>query len=303
MLVSLLAVGALLAAPAATPVPSPPTSDQQTNLAGLRVFATVTSEPDPRAPRSSAGFVIRRPGDCSRLTRDLHLTCRDGAWILEPVLLDEHGRPVDHHVTATTGGVRIVPDRHRNAPMVLTALARRPSTPSLADDVEASVRQGPAPHPTERPTRTPETTSATTTVGTTTTTTRRADTSARTSTRRAGSAPALVSVPENYRPCPEVCVPRVLHDYCTWSPDRWGRAPFRGPCARHDLAIEAITDAPVGLKEKRRRRGASDVVFHRHLRTNCDVAYDRGASLTGCNAAAATYLQAVKAATAVWNGR
>jgi hypothetical protein len=26
-----------------------------------------------------------------------------------------------------------------------------------------------------------------------------------------------------------------LHDYCTKSPDSWGRADFRGPCANHDL--------------------------------------------------------------------
>ena len=33
-----------------------------------------------------------------------------------------------------------------------------------------------------------------------------------------------------------------LHDYCTKSPDSWGRADFRGPCANHDLCYAYSDD-------------------------------------------------------------
>jgi hypothetical protein len=52
---------------------------------------------------------------------------------------------------------------------------------------------------------------------------------------------AFVGIPSNY-----VYNPRLgtLHDYCTKSPDEFpnpvgGNANFRGPCARHDLCLEA----------------------------------------------------------------
>lgn len=32
---------------------------------------------------------------------------------------------------------------------------------------------------------------------------------------------------------------KTLHDYCSYSPDSWGGANFRGPCARHDMCIES----------------------------------------------------------------
>lgn len=58
--------------------------------------------------------------------------------------------------------------------------------------------------------------------------------------KKDSSAP-FVTIPPNYVYNPSA---GALHDYCTDSPDKFpnplGRdADFRGPCARHDLCLEA----------------------------------------------------------------
>ena len=56
-----------------------------------------------------------------------------------------------------------------------------------------------------------------------------------------------------------------LHDYCTKSPDSWGRADFRGPCANHDLCYEDH----VRGKEPR------DQGLRTDMEMNCGVAFDQ----------------------------
>lgn len=71
---------------------------------------------------------------------------------------------------------------------------------------------------------------------------------------------AYVGIPSNY-----VYNPRLgsLHDYCTSSPDSFGSANFRGPCARHDMCYQAHT---AGKRN-------CDNWLRTDLRSNCEVAY------------------------------
>lgn len=74
------------------------------------------------------------------------------------------------------------------------------------------------------------------------------------------STRAYVGIPSNY-----VYNPRLgsLHDYCTSSPDSFGSANFRGPCARHDMCYQAHT---AGKRN-------CDNWLRTDLRSNCEVAY------------------------------
>ena len=77
------------------------------------------------------------------------------------------------------------------------------------------------------------------------------------------AAPAMaadyVSVPSNYVYNPDG-PNKTLHDYCSYSPDSWGKANFRGPCARHDMCIQY---------HQRANRAACDSALFSDLRTNC----------------------------------
>lgn len=74
------------------------------------------------------------------------------------------------------------------------------------------------------------------------------------------STRAYVGIPSNY-----VYNPRLgsLHDYCTSSPDSFGTANFRGPCARHDMCYQAHTAG----------KRTCDNRLWTDLRSNCEVAY------------------------------
>jgi hypothetical protein len=56
-----------------------------------------------------------------------------------------------------------------------------------------------------------------------------------------------------------------LHDYCTKSPDRWGRADFRGPCANHDLCY----------MDHVRGKDPCDQSLRTDMEMNCGVAFDQ----------------------------
>ena len=92
------------------------------------------------------------------------------------------------------------------------------------------------------------------------------------------SAQAYVGVPGNYVYNPDL---GSLHDYCTWSPDAWFSADFRGPCARHDLCYQEHTAG----------KAACDSRFHSDLDSNCNYFYPEGS--TSCLAASDTYYAAV----------
>lgn len=117
--------------------------------------------------------------------------------------------------------------------------------------------------------------------------------------------PSKVTIPASYRYCPNTCNPKSLHDYCTWSPDWWRNADFRGPCARHDIGIDTIRKKNISASTKRTQRAAADTVFHTTLRRNCGYAYYSNVSpnRVACYGAAATYYAAVKGKTTVWNGK
>ncbi|HVW33453.1 MAG TPA: hypothetical protein VHL53_13010 [Acidimicrobiia bacterium] len=103
----------------------------------------------------------------------------------------------------------------------------------------------------------------------------------------AEAAPPFVAVPARYVYDPSR---GSLHDYCTKSPDSWGRADFRGPCANHDLCYE----------DHRRGKAACDDGLERDLRLNCGVAFDQAGAgrdpdrLRTCVRIAAAYHYAVK---------
>lgn len=87
--------------------------------------------------------------------------------------------------------------------------------------------------------------------------------------------------------------PKAWHDYCTKSPDNYGGASFKGPCARHDLCIEykQATD-----------RKFCDSHLQWSLKINCKYRYHQNTKydkdmLSRCKKRADTYYSYVKKAT------
>ena len=71
---------------------------------------------------------------------------------------------------------------------------------------------------------------------------------------------AYVGIPSNYVYKPSL---GSLHDYCTSSPDSFGSANFRGPCARHDMCYQAHT---AGKRN-------CDNWLRTDLRSNCEYTF------------------------------
>lgn len=71
---------------------------------------------------------------------------------------------------------------------------------------------------------------------------------------------AFVGIPSSYIYRPSL---GSLHDYCTSSPDSFGSANFRGPCARHDMCYQTHT---AGKRN-------CDNWLRTDLRSNCEYAY------------------------------
>ncbi|MFJ3649910.1 MULTISPECIES: phospholipase A2 [Streptomyces] len=69
-----------------------------------------------------------------------------------------------------------------------------------------------------------------------------------------------VTIPGNYVYNPKL---GTLHDYCTSSPDKYGSADFRGPCARHDLCYA----------KKGNHKKTCDAQLLVDLTANCRYAY------------------------------
>lgn len=126
----------------------------------------------------------------------------------------------------------------------------------------------------------------------------------------------MINVPSNYVYCASWtasrCKPKNLHDFCSYSPDgfryktklAWGEMSFRGPCARHDLAIDGIRKKSISLASKRSQRATADNTFKSHLRQNCGYVLYRSTPVrTSCFGVASAYYTVVKAKTADWNGQ
>ena len=91
---------------------------------------------------------------------------------------------------------------------------------------------------------------------------------------------SVIPVPSGYIYDPSL---GSLHDYCTDSPDGWGSADFRGPCARHDMCYEAPGD----------HKSACDAELRDGITNNCVAAYPSHPD--ACTAAGYTYWAAVVA--------
>ena len=126
---------------------------------------------------------------------------------------------------------------------------------------------------------------------------------------------SMVSVPSNYVYCvvwvATKCKPKNLHDYCSWSPDgfryktklAWSEVTFRGPCARHDLAIDSIRKKSISLASKKAQRRNADATFKSHLRQNCGYKLYKSTPVrTACFGAASVYYGVVSGKTNDWNG-
>ncbi len=55
-----------------------------------------------------------------------------------------------------------------------------------------------------------------------------------------------ITIPSNYVYNPTTTYQRTLHDYCSYSPDSFFSANFRGPCARHDMCYQYHQQSQVG---------------------------------------------------------
>lgn len=122
----------------------------------------------------------------------------------------------------------------------------------------------------------------------------------------ASSRPAKITIPGTYKYCPWTCSPKNLHDYCSWSPDKYGQADFRGPCARHDMGIDSIRKKNISANSKRSQRASVDVTFKGHLRQNCGNGYWGSDSVTkwyrnNCYERTSVYYSVVSSKTKSWN--
>ena len=96
-----------------------------------------------------------------------------------------------------------------------------------------------------------------------------------------------VVVPWSYCYDPTTSNHRAWHDYCTKSPDSWGSADFRGPCARHDMCLQAGHS-----------HGTCDGPLLNNLKTNCKHSYSwYNPSRYKCEAVAYSYYVVIKAYT------
>lgn len=101
----------------------------------------------------------------------------------------------------------------------------------------------------------------------------------------------VIGVPGNYLFDPNHPQKR-LHDYCSNSPDEFPNpigpnAPFHGPCAIHDMCIEAA-----GHHDH-----ACDGPLRDNMKNNCRATYGPGATRGSCEATADVYYGAVTAAS------
>lgn len=101
----------------------------------------------------------------------------------------------------------------------------------------------------------------------------------------------VIGVPGNYLFDPNHPQKR-LHDYCSNSPDEFPNpigpnAPFHGPCAIHDVCIEAA-----GHHDH-----ACDGPLRDNMKNNCRATYGPGATRGSCEATADVYYGAVTAAS------
>lgn len=89
---------------------------------------------------------------------------------------------------------------------------------------------------------------------------------------------------------------KTLHDYCSYSPDMWLNADFRGSCARHDMCLEPVVWLPID--QRKARRAPCDFALLANLNSSCGMAYPNGNF--ACRSVAATYYATVSARTWVW---
>lgn len=104
-----------------------------------------------------------------------------------------------------------------------------------------------------------------------------------------------VSIPSNYVYNTNH-LQKTLHDYCSFSPDEWFNANFRGSCARHDMCLEPVVWLP--LDQRKARRAPCDATLLGNLNVSCGIAYPNGNAL--CRSVASTYYAAVSARSWVW---
>ncbi|KAI8799938.1 hypothetical protein BJ742DRAFT_843825 [Cladochytrium replicatum] len=83
----------------------------------------------------------------------------------------------------------------------------------------------------------------------------------------------------------------TLHDYCTASPDSFGNANFRGPCARHDLCFAGLGGSAVGEPK-------CNAQLLKDLKAECECAYGSWNPLRAtCKGVAQGYYEIVSVAT------
>ncbi|KZE88504.1 hypothetical protein [Microbacterium sp. TNHR37B] len=99
-----------------------------------------------------------------------------------------------------------------------------------------------------------------------------------------------VTVPKGYCYNPNAKKNKTLHDFCTKSPDGWYNANFKGPCARHDMCIEA----------KKVKRSSCDSSFRGYMLSECDKTFGKYNPLRyQCRSIALSYYAVVRAKTAI----
>ncbi|KAB1941761.1 hypothetical protein F8227_17560 [Brevibacterium linens ATCC 9172] len=116
--------------------------------------------------------------------------------------------------------------------------------------------------------------------------------------------PGRVTIPKNYRYCPKSCKPKSWHDYCTSSPDQpvvgKYRVDFRGPCARHDMNIQAIMGKKISNSAKKKQWYSANGKLKRQMKQQCQHQFSKGTVFRqNCYITVGVYYAAVTANTFV----
>lgn len=258
------------------------------------------------------------PDACITDINENKLICNGHPVVVQPTAIDSQGQKLQTMLTTESDGLIVGLEGHHDSdhPIIVTIYITENDHEDLAQDAEDAlawmiaadtdaVDDNPNELDSEVDTDSTNSEQATTTFTPWPTKDRLLVNPA------AGKRPRKVTVPSNYRYCPNSCRPKARHDYCTspavnfWTTRR-GTADFRGPCARHDLMIDRVAKKRISLQSKRAQRSQGDLQFRGNLQQNCRHGFykrSQTSSKLSCFAVSGTYWAAVSYRTRHWNGR
>lgn len=252
-----------------------------------RILEEPLPEVNYRVDEVTAAFPI--PNSCSPSIEEASLTCSNGTVDLSSTVIDSNGEFVPVEISADPEEIFLTSPITEDLafPLVFTIYLAESESPELLDTAEETLAwmisedQGPGLSQEELDAEEDELTEEAEAMGYTENKDAIGPTEAQPAVRAVAyltegtpttavpastGRPRKVTIPSNYRYCPNTCKPKARHDYCTspalnfWSTTR-GIADFRGPCARHDMMIANTAKKKISLSTKKTQRRQGDLQF------------------------------------------